>query len=420
MTNPPTHAATAYTQPTRFVVGIDLGTTNTAVSYVDMEEARELLQFRIPQLVSAGELADADLLPSFCYLPAGPELPEGALELPWDADPQTTVGLFARNQGAAVPERLIASAKSWLAHAGVDRTRGILPWGGHLDEQALSPIQVSSLYLGHVRAAWDHRFGALRDADGTPCTLSEQHVIVTVPASFDETARELTLRAAHEAGLPKVTLIEEPLAAFYAWLWANETQWQDMVVEGDSVLVLDVGGGTTDFSMVEIEPGFTVRRTAVGDHLLLGGDNMDMALARRAEAAWQTRLPPREWSMLCQECRRIKELLLSPQAPESADIAVAGTGSGIVATTRVHTFRQDEVLALVRDGFFPWTDADAPDPVRSRGIREMGLPYAADPAVTHHLLRFLRLAGRSADGTDTALACPSRILFNGGAMLPEA
>ncbi len=405
-------------RPTRFVVGIDLGTTNSSVCYVDTEGEPGPQQFAIPQLVAAGEVGAGELLPSFCYLAGTAELPAGALELPWDRQADHAVGVFARIQGAAIPERLVASAKSWLAHAGVDRTRGILPWGSELGGQMVSPVAVSARYLGHIRAAWDHAFGRLRDREGTPCVLAEQQVVLTVPASFDEVARQLTLDAAKQAGLGHVVLIEEPLAAFYSWLWHHEADWRSLVDENETILVVDVGGGTTDFSLVRIEPGFSLRRTAVGEHLLLGGDNMDMSLAREAEAAWGAKLSPREWSQLCLECRRVKERLLAADAPASADLAVAGQGRSLIASTRTHTFAREQVVERIREGFFPPLAADAPDPERARGMRQMGLPYVGDPAVTRHLLRFLRGAAATVEQPVHGLAAPSRILFNGGAMLP--
>jgi hypothetical protein len=407
-------------RPTRFVVGIDLGTTNSAVCYVDTEGESGPRQFAVPQLVAAGEVGSAELLPSFCYLAGESELPEGALELPWAKDQRHAVGRFAQVQGAAIPDRLVASAKSWLAHAGVDRTRGILPWGSELGDQMVSPVEVSARYLGHIRAAWDHAFGRLQDQEGTRCLLSEQQVILTVPASFDEVARQLTLEAAKQAGLAHVVLIEEPLAAFYSWLWHHEEDWREQVAENETILVVDVGGGTTDFSLVQIEPGFSLRRTAVGEHLLLGGDNMDMSLARDAETAWNSQLAPREWSQLCLECRRIKESLLAIDAPESADVAVAGQGRSLIASTRTHSFVKDDVVARIRDGFFPEIEAESSGIERARGMRQMGLPYASDPAVTRHLLRFLRGAAATVEQPVNGLAAPSRILFNGGAMLPAS
>jgi len=403
----------------RFVVGIDLGTTNIAVSYVDLEGDYRLRQFNIPQLTNLGEIDTNALLPAALYLPGKHELPKGSLELPWDGSPTHAVGVFARQQGAAVPERLVSSAKSWLAHAGVDRTRGILPWGSELGDQMVSPVQVSTFYLEHIRNAWDAEFARLNDAQGTPCILREQQVILTVPASFDEVARQLTLSASQEAGLEHVVLLEEPLAAFYGWLWAQQGNWQEKLPEGSTVLIVDVGGGTTDFSLIRVEEGGTLRRTAVGDHLLLGGDNMDMSLARQAEAAWGVRLGLREWSMLCQECRKAKEALFSPPAPDTFEIGIAGLGSSVIASTRTIRFERKVILKMVMDGFFPMLPTDSPPPERGRGIRQMGLPYAADPAVTGHLLQFLKAANQSRTGTSNLPLKPAFVLFNGGAMLPD-
>jgi len=406
----------------RFIVGIDLGTTTTEVSYIDTAAVeRRVRQFSIPQLISAGEVGARDLLPSFCYFPGKHELPEGALELPWANQPlHYAVGEFARDHGAAVPGRLVASAKSWLAHGGVDRTSGILPWHGDLaDDAAVSPVTVACYYLEHIRNAWDNAFASVLDADGSACVLSEQQVVLTVPASFDEAARELTVEAARRAGITDLVLLEEPLAAFYAWLCRHETDWQQQLGENERVLVIDIGGGTTDFSLIEIEPGYTLRRTAVGEHLLLGGDNIDMAIGRLAEKHWDLQLPARQWSMLCQQCRRAKEQLLQNTAPESVTVTVAGLGSSLLAGSRSWQLDAKCLDRTLTDGFFPQIDADDPGPSRRGGIREMGLPYVADPAVTRHLLGFLRRAAGHAGG-DCAAAplIPDRILFNGGSLLP--
>ena len=395
----------------RYAVGIDLGTTNCSVCYVDLESGDSTPSLLpLLQTIAAGETAAEPLLPSFCYLPGAHELPEGALALPWDAEPPLAVGVFARNQGSLIPERVVASAKSWLAHTGVNRRGRILPWGSDLGQQMISPLQASFRYLEHIRNAWDNRFATEKDADGTPCRLAEQTVTVTVPASFDETARKLTLEAAEMAGLRHVTLLEEPLAAFYSFL-AHNGNWQEMVQAGACVLVVDVGGGTSDFSIIQMEEGNTLRRTAVGEHLLLGGDNMDMTLARMVESAAGRRLPQRQWAQLCHECRRVKEKLISDGGPESAEARVSGQGSSLFANSFGRKFTRGEVETTILDGFFPLLPPDAPPPERRRGMREMGLPYASDPAVTRHILQFLR--------TENGFIKPTHILFNGGAMLPR-
>lgn len=401
----------------RYIIGIDLGTTNCSVHFVDSEaEQPHITPFPVVQLTAAGEWSPEALLPSFCYLPGESELPPKALDLPWAKNPPHAVGRFARDQGALVPERLVFSAKSWLAHAGVDRLKPILPWGGELGPQMRSPVQASAAYLQHICRAWDHQHGKNRDRDGNPCLIADQQIIVTVPASFDESARELTLRAAKEAGMKHITLIEEPLAAFYAWLDNHQQAWQKNLAAGDAVLVMDVGGGTTDFTLVRIEKDAVIRRHAVGDHLLLGGDNMDMALARQAESAWKSRLPQRQWSMLCQECRRAKEKLLADDAPDSIVVQLAAPGSAVLAGMKTHRFAREDVRKLVSDGFFPALPVDSPPPERRQGIQELGLPYAADAAVTRHLLHFLKHAGEEAG----QMARPTHILFNGGVMIPSA
>ncbi|MBQ7650559.1 MAG: Hsp70 family protein, partial [Victivallales bacterium] len=273
------------------------------------------------------------------------------MSLPWDKSPNLTVGIFARNQGAFIPERVISSAKSWLAHSGVNRRGKILPWGSNLGQQMLSPLQASFQYLNHIKNAWDARFAQVTDKDGTPCRLAEQTVTVTVPASFDETARKLTLEAAEMAGLRHVTLLEEPLAAFYSFL-AHNANWQDMVQRGACVLVVDVGGGTSDFSIIQMEEGNTLRRTAVGDHLLLGGDNMDMTLARMVESDSGKRLTQRQWAQLCHECRLVKEKLLSEGGPDTAEARLTGQGSSLFANSIGRKFARTEVEKIILDGFF--------------------------------------------------------------------
>jgi len=273
-------------EASRFVVGIDLGTTNSAVGYIDTTEARwQVHTLAIPQVVAPGEVEDRETLPSFHYEAAAGELSKGALRLPWDtAEPRSTVGVFARDHGATVPGRLIVSVKSWLCHSGVDRTAAILPWHGTSDVERLSPVAVSSRYLSHIAAAWDTRF--------PEHPLHRQEVTLTVPASFDEVARELTVAAAHQAGLQHLVLLEEPQAAFYAWIYAHEDDWQTLVQPGLTILVCDIGGGTTDFTLMHVRDGASehdaengkiqLHRIAVGDHLILGGDNLDALRARSA------------------------------------------------------------------------------------------------------------------------------------------
>jgi len=408
---------------TRYLVGIDLGTTNSALAYVDARrrgdvEIRTLL---LPQLVAPGEMAARPLLPSFLYLPGGHDLPPRACALPWDAERNFIVGEFARNHGGKVPGRLVTSAKSWLCHAGVDRTAAILPWNGLPDVPRLSPVEVSSRYLRHMVEAWDHLL-ARDDADDR---LENQQVVLTVPASFDDVARTLTVEAARKAGLERLTLVEEPQAAFYAWLArANVASPEKEVAEaslalrpGMIVLVVDVGGGTTDLTLIEaVEDEGTLGfvRQAVGDHLLLGGDNMDLALAKFVETKLPqpARLDAVSFGMLGQACRQAKEMLLKDNPPPQHTVAVVGRGRQVVGGTQHAGLVPAEVRQVIFDGFFPTVRRDDQPARGSRtGLHEMGLPYVADPAITRHLAAFLRqhLGDRA----------PDAILFNGGVFQPR-
>ncbi len=399
----------------RYIVGIDLGTTNSAVFYVDTETDNRIQPFPIPQVTAAGEIDSPSLLPSFCYLPGGSELPKKAIVLPWNKDPKQVVGVFARDQGAAVPSRLVASAKSWLAHAGVDRKKPILPWGSDLGKQNQSPVGVTTLYLAHVREAWNHQFRKKKDREGNSCILENQQVVVTIPASFDETARELTITAARDAGFKNLVLLEEPLAAFYSWLNHHENDWREIIQPGERILVIDVGGGTTDFSFIEMDDKGALHRFAVGDHLLLGGDNIDMAIARSIEQEWNTKLDVTQWSMLVQLSRRAKEELLNDDSRESTTITLLARGSSVIQNTRKATLTRAKLMQLLDEGFYPACSVNAAPPRKSSAIREMGLPYAAEPAVTIHLLNFLRYAA-AISGEENAMF-PDKVLFNGGSMI---
>lgn len=408
-------------ETSRYIVGIDLGTTNSVVYYADTEQKpARIRHFPVLQLIAPGETDHQALLPSFCYLPAGADANSDVLRLPWDETPTVVVGRMARDHGAAMVGRQIASAKSWLAHAGVDRTQPILPWGGTAGDDAKSPVAVTALFLNHVREAWNHRFGATRDRDGSPCLLENQQVVVTIPASFDETARELTLAAAREAGFGHLQLLEEPLAAFYAWLNRQGPAWRETLEPGAKVLIVDVGGGTTDFSFVEMDRDGALHRFAVGEHLLLGGDNIDIALARTVEKSWNTKLGPGDWASLCQLCRQAKEAILG-DGKASHRVDFLAPGSSVIGGMRTAEVRREQLLELLENGFYPDVPADAPPCRKGAGMREMGLPYASEPAVTRHLLDFLRLAAKVAARLGNAAAdrlYPDHILFNGGSMIP--
>ncbi len=399
----------------RFLVGIDLGTTNSALAYLDRQAKgaakAQLTTFPVAQLVAPGEIGSPPLLPSFLYIPGPHDLPPGAIHTPWNPKPVDAVGVFARNHGGKIPGRLVTSAKSWLCHPGVDRTAPLLPWGAPPDALKVSPLEASAKYLKHLVDAWNHAPGRSPDDK-----LEDQPVTLTVPASFDDTARTLTAEAAKLAGLKHVTLLEEPQAAFYAWLGTHTPQEAGKLRPGMRCLVVDVGGGTSDFSLIRVgeEQGdLTFVREAVGDHLLLGGDNMDLALARAVEGKLPSgKLDAAQFGSLVQACRAAKEVLLSPNAPAEIPVTVVGRGRSVVGGTVAVPVTGADVSAVLFDGFFPAAGFDA-DPGRTNraGLHEMGLPYVADAAVTKHLAAFLR-QHLPADGTVDA------ILFNGGVFTP--
>ena len=412
----------------RFIVGIDLGTTNSALAHSDTAAASESAGIEvsaIPQVVNPNEVADRTLLPSFLYIPGELDFPKGSLSLPWDADPKFVIGELARKRGAENPGRLVASAKSWLSYAAANRTSPILPWQAPDEVSKLSPVEVSSQYLQYLRTVWDEQHAA----DGKGAALGEQDVLLTVPASFDEEARELTRRAAEQAGLERVTLLEEPQAAFYAWLESQGDNWRQHIKVGDLVLVCDVGGGTTDFSLIAVseEAGdLALKRVAVGEHILLGGDNMDLALARllqqKLEAEGQ-RIDTYQLQALWHQCRAAKEYLFEHPKSQKQDVALLGKGRKLVGgTIKTELLREDLKRVLV-EGFFPKVASDEM-PARQRriGFQELGLPYAADAAVTKHLARFLSQQVQNSPEAASirrgrsGLACPTQVLFNGGVM----
>jgi hypothetical protein len=409
----------------RYIVGIDLGTTNSALARCDAvaEEEGRIEVRSIPQLVNPNEVAERTLLPSFIYIPGEFDFPKGSVALPWDPEPKHVIGELARKRGAESPNRLVASAKSWLSYAGVDRTAPILPWQAPEEVPKLSPVEASSQFLQHLRAVWDN------SEVGQQVALADQDVLLTVPASFDEAARELTRRAAEQAGYQHVTLLEEPQAAFYAWLESQGDAWRSRIKANDLVLVCDIGGGTTDFSLIMVseENGeLTLKRVAVGDHILLGGDNMDLALAQvlrqRLEASGY-RIDTWQLHGLWHQCRIAKEKLFESPKTQSRPITLLGKGTKLVGgTIKTELLREDLDHVLV-EGFFPKV-ASSELPARQRrvGFQELGLPYAADPAITKHLARFLSEQLRNSPEAAgirrgrSGLACPTHILFNGGVM----
>jgi molecular chaperone DnaK (HSP70) len=404
----------------RLTVGIDLGTTHCVLARGNPdaglgEQPVHILD--VPQLEAAGEVVTRPLLPSFLYLPGPHELPEGSTELPWGESEDGVVGEMARRRGAEIPDRIVHSAKSWLCHDGVDRTAPFLPRTPAEMDARVSPVQASGAYLAHLRRAWDH-LQARGDADAA---LAVQDLVVTVPASFGEVARQLTAEAAREAGLPRVTLVEEPQAAFYAWL-ANQGPDIDQELERlNLILVVDVGGGTTDLTLIRVkraegEP--ELERVAVGEHLMLGGDNMDLALAALVESRLDrgaARLDGRRWQALRQSCRLARESLLADEGPDTASVVIPGRGSALIGgQLRVELARQD-VIDAVLDGFFPEVGPDAEVQRRKGlGLREWGLPYAHDTAVTRHVAAFLARYRRES-GDDAPV---DGVLLNGGVLNP--
>ena len=417
----------------RYSIGIDLGTTHSALAYVDIAgsdgEATAHGTLPIPQLTAPGAVEALPLLPSFLYLPHADELAPGDLALPWAADGTQVVGELARSRGATTPIRLVSSAKSWLCHPGVDRRAAILPHDAPSEVARVSPLDASTRYLEHVRNAWDHAH--------PEAPFSEQDVTVTIPASFDPAARELTVEAARNAGCRSLTVLEEPQSALYSWIEASGGAWRQQVRPGDVILVVDVGGGTSDFSLIAVlerEGNLELHRVAVGEHILLGGDNMDLALAHgvaRKLAAAGTTLDAWQLRALTYACRSAKERLLGAAgdaaadggAPEAQPIVVPSRGSRLIGGSVRTELTAEEVAAVIVDGFFPRVDASARPVSRVRaGLSQLGLPYAQDAAVTRHLAAFLgrqlgalaELEGFGGHADGASFLHPTAVLFNGG------
>ncbi|EJC6830608.1 molecular chaperone DnaK [Vibrio parahaemolyticus] len=409
----------------RFLVGIDLGTTNTVVAYCEITdnlEQSEVSLFDIDQLIGPGEVVRKPLLPSFRYHPAVGQISPSDLTLPWDNEPvagdinNVIVGEWARELGAKVEGRQVSSAKSWLSHQAVDRNSDILPWAGAQDVDKVSPVIASASYLNHIRQAWNYRHPSNK--------LEDQDVVVTVPASFDETARKLTLEAAELAGLKKIVLLEEPQAVCYDWYARHQQTAADELKDLPLILVCDVGGGTTDLSLIEAKftnSDLALDRIGVGEHLMLGGDNLDLALAHLAESRFSQnkKLTAASLTKLIQQTRKAKENLLSTSAPDEVKITMLGSGSKLLGGTKSIALSKQEVHQIALDGFFPLSDfSEVPDKRRS-AVVEFGLPYVADPAVSKHVAEFLtqhQQVSRAALGIedDKQNALPVGLLLNGG------
>ncbi|MGC3970644.1 MAG: Hsp70 family protein [Pirellulales bacterium] len=406
----------------RFALGIDLGTTNSVLSYVPLDDAEAAPQvLPIPQLTAPGTVESRPLLPSFVYLAGDHDRGSPGYDLPWATGRDYVVGEWARKQAAENATRTVAAAKSWLTHSRVDRRKPILPWNAPEEVGKISPVEASRRYLEHLVAAWHHAF-----ADAP---FAEQSIVLTVPASFDAAARELTREAALAAGFPEsFILLEEPQAAVYAWLADVGDAWRKMLSVGDSLLVCDIGGGTTDFTLIEVAGdagSLALQRAAVGNHTLVGGDNMDLALAHHAAGLFEqqgVKLDAWQSVGLWHACRAAKETLLTIGGPERQPISVLGRGSRLIGGTVTTELARDDVMQLLVDGFFPPCDAGArPLKQRASGFRELGLPYESDTAVTRHLAAFLHAHGaingdKAADGSPGK---PLHVLFNGGVFKAE-
>jgi len=413
----------------QYSIGIDLGTTHCVLSYLDLHMADEAAKadaitqevLLIPQLTAPGSIEERLQLPSFIYQFHESEVASGDLTLPWKEAPSQLVGELARNMGSKTPIRLISSAKSWLCHGGVDRRSAFLPLESPEEVEKISPFDATVAYLEHLKSSWNH--------SNSDNPIENQQLIITVPASFDPAARELTAEAARTVGFQHLTLLEEPQAAVYSWIHQAGKTWREQVMVGDIILVVDIGGGTTDLSLIAVtedEGNLTLNRIAVGDHILLGGDNMDLALAYRIKArlaeqgkklqAWQV-------MALTHGCRDAKETLLADPSVDSVPLVVPSRGSSLIgATLRAELTRQDVEQILV-EGFFPQVSVDE-HPVHNprAALTKLGLPYAQDAAITRHLAAFLSKQAdalediQGFDGSSSSFIKPSAILFNGGVL----
>lgn len=390
----------------QFVIGIDLGTTNSVLSFAALADEKPRIQvLPVPQLVAVNTIESRSVLPSFLYLATADEAASRVFQLPWSEESQFAAGYAARSLSADFPERTIGAAKSWLCHSKVDRHQAILPWQAPDSVAKMSPVTASQRYIEHLVAAWHDAF--------PEAPISDQHVILTVPASFDASARELTREAALAAGLPEsFVLLEEPQAATYAWLDAVGDRWRKLLKVGDRMLVCDIGGGTTDMTLVEVgeDSGeLILQRAAVGNHLLVGGDNMDLALAHYVAQLFEEKgLHLDAWQSvsLWHSCRNAKESLLSGAGPETHTISVPGRGSRLIGGLVSVAVERSQATDLLLGGFFPEASLTE-QPAKSRaGFREIGLPYEAETGITRHLAAFLRQALAGSELT--------HVLFNGG------
>lgn len=400
----------------KYIIGIDLGTTNCTMAYAAQElEKNEIKQFEIPQITAAGIQGDHLTLPSFLYFPMQEELNAKIAGIDWDSERKYCAGVFARERGSEIPSRMIASAKSWLCHSGINRRDKTLPLGTEEHLEKMSPLEACSKLLLHLKEAWDAKMAK------TP--FVKQQVLITVPASFDPSARQLVQEAAALAGYPEIVLLEEPQAAFYSWLHDQGEMWRQSLKVGDSVLVVDIGGGTTDFSLIAVEDekgDLSLQRMAVGTHLLLGGDNIDLAFAYLAKEKLEAQghsIDDWQFQSLIHVCRQAKENLLGEQAPDSYAITIMGRGSKLVGGSLKTTVSRQEILKLIVDGFVPLVEPEERSATERRtGFQQVGLPYAQDARISCQLAKFLSMTGEAdSEGMDKFIM-PTAVLFNGGTM----
>ena len=395
----------------KYCIGIDLGTTNCTMAYCEKGKETDIKLFAIPQVSGTAAQKEDYCLPSFLYLPLSEELKK-LTGISWEPSRPFYVGLFARDRGREIPQRLISSAKSWLCHSGIDRREPILPIES--EESKMSPLEVSSHYLRHLREAWN-------EAMDVP--FEQQEVLITVPASFDPSARQLVQEAAEMAGYPEITLLEEPQAAFYAWLHAQQEEWRKKLKVGDTVLVVDIGGGTTDFSLIAVkeEKGdLALQRLAVGEHLLLGGDNIDLGLAYLAKQKLEdqgTEIDDWQMQSLVHGCRQAKETLMSSQSPSHIDLVIPGRGSRLIGGSLKTKLTLSEVQSIIIDGFAPLVAPQERSRLEKRtGIQQLGLPYALDARISCQLAKFLSMTGESESSSMENFIIPTAVLFNGGTL----
>jgi molecular chaperone DnaK (HSP70) len=418
-------------QEPRYSIGIDLGTTHCVLSYLDLQTVEDdqpqLTVMAIPQLTAPGVIEDKPQLPSFMYLPHPQEIADGETALPWTAKAEYLVGEIARHLGGKTPIRLVASAKSWLCHAGVDCKQAILPAEAPEDIQRISPFLATKAYLQHIIEAWNHQFPEHR--------LQQQDLTITVPASFDPAARELTVEAARSLGLGQAVLLEEPQAALYSWIEKSAGDWRNHVHVGDVILVVDVGGGTTDLSLMAVseeDGNLQLTRLAVGDHILLGGDNMDLALAYTIKAKVEKdsgkRLESWQLQALTHACRDAKEKLFTEAELPAMPLVIASRGSSLIGGTLRSELQRDELNRVLVEGFLPVVEiVDKPQTNPRSGLRSAGLPYAQDAAISRHLAAFLARQAHAADEftavnlpEHASFLHPNCVLFNGGVLKAEA